>query len=179
MKMKIRLLANFNSKISFVGSLYESIVKIKTLSLHKELFKFTSNIKPKDFKLLTHTSKISGPAKNLLTINTCIKFKNIKLLLNSNTMLNFKFFIDKEKYSEYSPIIYNNIDDLYIRISGMYKTVSNKFINDYGMNYVKDSYELTEQIFNYILSDLQEYKEYSEITDRVIMKEIVMYFRGL
>lgn len=179
MKMKKKLLADFKSKISFIGSLYESITNIKTLSLHKELCKFTSNIKPKDFNLLTHVSKISGPAKKLLTVNTEIKLKNIKLLLNSNTMLNLKFFINKEKYSEYSPIVYNNIDELYIRISGMYKTVSNKFVNEYGMDYVKDSYELTEQIFNYILSDLQEYAEYSEITDRIIMKEIVMYFRGL
>ena len=90
-----------------------------------------------------------------------------------------KFFIEKEKYKEYSPVIYENIDNLYIRISAMYKTVSNKFVNEYGMTYVKESYELTEEIFKYILSDLQEYKEYSEITDRVIMKEIVMYFRGL
>ena len=179
MIMKTKLLANFNSKISFIGSLHESICKISTLNLKKELCKFNCKISTKNLELLKHTSKISGPVKTLFSINTNIKFKNIKILSSINTMLNMKFFIEKEKYKEYSPVIYENIDNLYIRISAMYKTVSNKFVNEYGMIYVKESYELTEEIFKYILSDLQEYKEYSEITDRVIMKEIVMYFRGL
>lgn len=179
MKLNKKLLSNFKTNISFIGVIFESICKINIKTIPKKIFTIKTNISPKNFKLLEHVSKLCGPAKLLYTFKSNIEVKKVKLLFNCNTMLNFKFFINKENYKEYSPVIYDNIDELYIRISGLYKTVSNKFVNEFGMEYVKDSYELTEQIFNYILSDLQEYKTYSEITDRIILKEIVMYFRGL
>lgn len=179
MKVIQKHLANFKTNISFIGILSEYKSNITTLKIPNKIFSTISKIGYKNFELIKHISKISGPVKTLLSVTSNITSKQVKLLLNSNTMLNLKFFIDKEKYKNYSPVIYDNIDDLYIRISGMYQLVSNKLAKTYGMDYVKDSYELTEEIFCYILSDLQKYKEYSEITDRELTKEIVMYFRGL
>ena len=90
------------------------------------------------------------------------------------------FKLNKEKY-DFSNLIMDNIEDLYERIIKLHKITKKQFINKYGLSYMTDTYLLNESLFVTILSNIEafNFKEYSEITDKLIITEIVKYFGSI
>ena len=178
--MKKKLLFNTRAKLETVDILCTIKTIIKTVEKPKDIISYKSEINFKDYLLLKRSSKITGPIKQVLSTSCKIVPTNIEYLLKTSSSVSLMFKLNKNKY-EFSKIIMDNIEDLYERIIKLHKITKKQFINKYGLSYMTDTYFLNENLFTTILSNIEAFniRDYSEITDKLIITEIVKYFRSI
>lgn len=178
--MKKKLLYNTRTKVGVVGLIQHINTVIKIVDKPKKMITYKTKISFKNYDLLTYNSIISGPIKEVLNAQGKITQLNLKYLLKTSSEINLLFKLNKEKY-DFSNLIMDNIEDLYERIIKLHKITKKQFINKYGLSYMTDTYLLNESLFVTILSNIEafNFKEYSEITDKLIITEIVKYFRSI
>lgn len=178
--MKEKLLYNIKIKIGTVESFATIRTEIKTLNKFKKRIGYKSSIRFKDFILTKHRSIITGPIHNLCEYPTKLVPIRLESILKASTKVTLRFDLIKHKY-EFNRLIMDNIDYLYDRIVKLYAVTKKQLINKYGLQYMKDTYFLSENLFVTILSNIEafDFKSYSEITDKIIITEIVKYFRSI
>lgn len=163
--------------VRFLSS-HESIITF--LKKPNKIKSYEIGIKEKDFSLLKASTILRGPIINILSASGKIEFSKINYLMKNTSFINLKFDIEKEKYKDFNKIIYENIVDLYDRSITLYSMIKKRMI-DKGLDYVDSTYEFNENLFNMILNNIESYgfKNYSDITDKIIISEIVKYFRSI
>lgn len=178
--MKRKLLLNIKSKIGTIESFAIIRTEIKPLGKLDNKIVFKSHIRFKDFVITKHRSLVTGPIKNLCNYPTKLIPIKLESVLKASTKVTLRFDLLKHKY-EFNKLIMDNIDYLYDRILKLYTVTKKQLINKYGLQYMKDTYFLSENLFVTILSNIEAYdfKSYSEITDKIIITEIVKYFRSI
>lgn len=178
--MKVKILFEKKFNIPVVGLILKKELVITQSNVPDEIAYFTNSIMERDFELINYESLIRGPISEVLNMQFTIEPYQLKTLRKFNTRLNLRFDINTDDYKDYSPIIFENIDDLYKRISSLYSSVVRQYFIKNNVTYVEDTYKFNEDMFKNILMDLEllKFKNYSDITDRILISKIVKHFRG-
>ena len=177
--MNLRPLFNIETKLKFIKEISSIEIALKFIKRETYLLKIKSKLNSMDFNILKISSVIRNPIIDIFNISGPIKELKLDSILEVFGYINYEFKLNKEDYIDYSKLIYDNIDDLAKRIRYLFYFVKNYLINS-GADYLDETYMLTEEKFKFILTalDTEKYNSYQEITDRILIDEIIKYLRS-
>lgn len=177
--MNLKPLFNIETKLKFIREISSKEIILRFIKKNDYLLKIKSKIDVMDYHIYKISSVIRNPIIDIFNISCPIKEMKLDSILEVFGYINYEFKLNKEDYIDYGKLIYDNIDDLAKRIRYLFYFVKNYLINS-GADYLDETYMLTEEKFKFILMsiDSEKYESYQEITDRVLIDEIIKYLRS-
>lgn len=172
-------LFNITLKIKNIYLLSRTETKISTYKEVKKIKEVKTNLNFNSHELLKICTKLHIPLIKLCKINTNIGFKEISKIHELISSLPIIFDINKNDYSNYSTLITDNLEYIYTRAYHLHKTLIHN-LNQRNVEY--NNFYFNEEIFISVLNSIEynkNLKNLSDITDKIIFKEIINNFRRL
>lgn len=180
--MQKPFLFSVTTKIKEIELLNTANISLPFIGLGDEVLSIKGKVRHKDGMIGSIVTTLFNPIVSVATVKGKIRLQSTELLSSITTFLSLECVVDKARYigEGYSTILMDNIDDLLKRCSGLYTATKREFEIRYVIKGKEPLPVFTEKEFDLILFrlNLNKYKEYEEITDKVLVNIIVTGFKN-